>query len=242
MAMAPIAPFSGTDREIWNRLPGESEEAFGAWVLYRDMEPPRSLRRVGEELGKSETLMERWSSRWRWVRRLEAYLQDREQRRLIELEKTIRQTKERHIGIAKMLQAKALERLQTIDTSHLSPNAVVRFLDLAVEIERKSLDLDNGPIKQVTETNTTAFSLSETRDLRSDLQERIQQLSPVSRDLIRQLSIKHLQLLKLHAEIHSDHGDAIPSLSAAAPDRSAEDQPAGDGGSEPPAGQHSVTE
>jgi hypothetical protein len=175
----------------------------------------------------------RWSRRWRWQRRLEAYLQDREQRRLRELEQTIRQTRERHIGIAKMLQAKALERLQTVDVRLLSLGDVVRFLDLAVEVERKSLDLDTVSVTKVNQTTITEFSLSESRDLQSDLRERVQQLAPVSRDLIRQLSMKTLRLLKLQAEIHDD-GPAItiPSGSAGAPD--AEGQPTADRGDEPP--------
>jgi hypothetical protein len=56
---APVA--LKTDREPWERQPGESEQAFGAWTQYMLMDPPRSLRRVGQELGKSHQLLDRWS-------------------------------------------------------------------------------------------------------------------------------------------------------------------------------------
>ena len=71
---------------IWQRQKGESEQAYEAFSLYRDLPHgaaisgkqslgpmPRSGVRVGQELGKSATLLERWSSRWQWVHRAEAY-------------------------------------------------------------------------------------------------------------------------------------------------------------------------
>lgn len=57
----------------FDRQPGESEQAFTAFRTYLDLGPRRSLATVGRELGKSKAMMERWSSRWSWVARVEAY-------------------------------------------------------------------------------------------------------------------------------------------------------------------------
>jgi virulence-associated protein VagC len=51
----------------------ESEEAYSAFLAYRDMPAPRSLIRVGQELGKSGGLCERWSSRHGWAERCRAW-------------------------------------------------------------------------------------------------------------------------------------------------------------------------
>jgi CRP-like cAMP-binding protein len=57
----------------WDRQPRETEPAYEAFLAYRDLGSGRSLAKVGAGLGKSEALMERWSSRWGWVERARAY-------------------------------------------------------------------------------------------------------------------------------------------------------------------------
>jgi hypothetical protein len=57
----------------WDRDSGEGEEAWAAFLTYRDMGPDRTLDAVGRRLGKSKVICERWSSRWKWVARCEAW-------------------------------------------------------------------------------------------------------------------------------------------------------------------------
>src|SRR5438874_6587799 len=66
------------DREPWERQPGESAEAFEAFKLYRDGGPKRSRRKVAERLSKSQALMSRWQSRYRWRERVDAYDRERD--------------------------------------------------------------------------------------------------------------------------------------------------------------------
>ena len=56
----------------WERQEGESARAYEAFSLYRDMGASRSLAKVGQMLGKSRALMERWSVQHGWVDRVEA--------------------------------------------------------------------------------------------------------------------------------------------------------------------------
>lgn len=58
---------------LWDRQPGESEQAYYAFQLYRDQETPRGYSRVVSELGKSKTLIHRWGSRWFWRDRTRAW-------------------------------------------------------------------------------------------------------------------------------------------------------------------------
>src|SRR5438445_221547 len=52
------------------RLPKETAKAFDAFLAYAKMGPQkRSLAAVGQALGKSTTLIEKWSSRHDWVKR-----------------------------------------------------------------------------------------------------------------------------------------------------------------------------
>ncbi len=56
----------------WERQEAESSRAYEAFSLYRDMGSGRSLAKVGQSLGKSVKLMERWSVEHSWVDRVEA--------------------------------------------------------------------------------------------------------------------------------------------------------------------------
>ena len=76
-----------------------------------------------------------------------------------------------------MMQGKAIERLREIDPKQLSPDSVVKFLDLAVTMERKSLDIE-VPVKQVSTTHITELTVHEARELRSPLQDRSQRGLP----------------------------------------------------------------
>lgn len=53
----------------WTRQKGESAEAHYAFEIYLDQDAPRGTARVVSELGKSKTLIHRWSSRWAWRER-----------------------------------------------------------------------------------------------------------------------------------------------------------------------------
>ncbi len=57
----------------WERRDGESAQAFEAFQNYRDMGADRSLVNVARKLGKSATLMSRWSSKFEWVERAERW-------------------------------------------------------------------------------------------------------------------------------------------------------------------------
>lgn len=59
----------------FEQQPKESARAFAAFSLYLSMGPERSLAAVGRKLGKSEGLIERWSSKFDWPARVAAHAQ-----------------------------------------------------------------------------------------------------------------------------------------------------------------------
>jgi hypothetical protein len=61
------------DVKPWDRQPGETGPAYEAFVTYRDLGYARSTASVAQKLGKSKTLMDRWSGLWNWVERTEAW-------------------------------------------------------------------------------------------------------------------------------------------------------------------------
>ena len=93
----------------WERQEGESARAYEAFCLYRDLGPERSLAKVGQELGKSVSLMERWSSEHDWVDRVKA-LEARDQMLKHDaVEEHLREKAEDHARRETRLREKALE-------------------------------------------------------------------------------------------------------------------------------------
>lgn len=57
----------------WEPQKGESPPAYQAFAEYRDLGEARSLESVARLLSKSSQLLKRWSARWKWVERSQAY-------------------------------------------------------------------------------------------------------------------------------------------------------------------------
>lgn len=56
----------------FEQQPKESAKAFEAFSMYLNMGPERSLAAVGQKVGKSKSLLERWSAKFDWPGRVQA--------------------------------------------------------------------------------------------------------------------------------------------------------------------------
>jgi hypothetical protein len=86
--------------------------------------------------------LNRIARRNKWVERAGRW--DAEQDRItsIRLQDLREEMAKRHATAAQMLMKKALERLETLDITSISPHALVLMLDTAARIERASLGLE----------------------------------------------------------------------------------------------------
>lgn len=172
MAEAPVEP--------WERQSGESTQAFEAFAAYRDLGAARSVAKVARELGKSTTLLFRWSKQYAWVMRATAY--DREQDRvfLAEQRQARRDIARRHARVAQAFLGKAVARLQGLDPRELTPAELLRYFQVAAEIERRAAGEE--PVGASTEdvadgTDVAALSDEDRRNrmkqLRRELERRL---------------------------------------------------------------------
>jgi len=58
---------------VFDQQPRESDKAFAAFKTYLELGAERSLALVATKLGKSTTLMERWSRKFDWPARVQAH-------------------------------------------------------------------------------------------------------------------------------------------------------------------------
>lgn len=131
MSRANIPP------EPWERQVGESGKAFEAFAIYRDMSN-RSCRKVAEQLGKSNGLIERWSRNHDWQKRVAAW--DAEQDRIARQSQIdeIKKMRRRHADLASAMLVKAARALQRIPEDEIKAGDVSRMVDTAAKLERIS--------------------------------------------------------------------------------------------------------
>lgn len=131
----------------WERQPGESAKAYEAFSEYRDMGTSRSLAKVGQKLGKSKTMMDKWSKKHSWVNRAEQW--DLEEDRLIRtaLTKDIGAMRKRHADVARAMLLKAARALQKIPDDEIKASDISRMVDVASKLER----ISKGDVGEVVE-------------------------------------------------------------------------------------------
>lgn len=135
----------------WERQPDETPKQYEAFCVYRDMGTNRTLEKVGQHLGKSATLMERWSSKNQWVNRVTAWDDERER---IEREtaqkqqlEDIKKMRKRHAAIATQMIVKASMALQQIPPEEVKAADISRMVDVASKLER----ISRGDVGDVVE-------------------------------------------------------------------------------------------
>ncbi|MBQ5659309.1 MAG: hypothetical protein IIV02_07305 [Peptococcaceae bacterium] len=122
----------------WERQPDESDVAFEAFCVYRDMGTERSLRSVAEKLNKSSQLMGRWSGKFSWVDRVSAWEDEQDRILCQEQIKDIKKMRQRHADLAMEMLAKALEGIQYLHPEELNAVSISRLVEVASKLEQKS--------------------------------------------------------------------------------------------------------
>lgn len=132
---------------VWDKQPNEGPKPYEAFCVYRDMkynseDKNRSIARVAMKLGKSEGLMERWSSKYDWVNRVDVYDQEmeRKERELSEKERLdeVKKMRRRHAQLARKALEKVSDALDAVDTEQMSNADISRMMDVASKLERIS--------------------------------------------------------------------------------------------------------
>jgi hypothetical protein len=128
----------------WEQQAKESARAFGAFCLYRDLGPRRSLRAAaaafyGRTAAALERQVDKWSRAYSWVERASAWDRHLDAEARSAQEEARREMVERHVREARALQAKALERLRALCPEELGPADVLRYFIEATKLERLAL-------------------------------------------------------------------------------------------------------
>ena len=148
----------------WERQKGESAQAFEAFSIYLGMGAERSTRAVAQKLGKSASLIQRWSREKEWQERIRAYDNDIEKQARKKAVASRKDMVDRHIGIAMQLQKKALQALKELSVENMTPKDIKEYIKMATDLERLNRTLeeesaegkDDGPA-QLADTIIAAY-------------------------------------------------------------------------------------
>lgn len=149
----------------WERQENESQEQYDLFCIYRDMkaqsvDKKRTLERVQEQCGKSESWITKLSSRFNWKERAEAW--DAELDRIAleetkkEMLKEIRQMRKRQAEAGKFMQIKAIKALSRIPEEEIKPGDISRLVDIGSKLER----LARGDVGDVIEERNGGEAVS----------------------------------------------------------------------------------
>lgn len=143
--------------QTWERQENETEQAFEAFCLYREI---RSCAKVAGQLGKSVQLMQRWSGEWQWVSRCRDYDNALQGAEFEERRAQIKAMQKKHLQTADTLQTKALEAIGKLDMEELSPKVLLEYLKLGVELERRTNyeQMADSEIKQEYQAEGIGFN------------------------------------------------------------------------------------
>jgi hypothetical protein len=129
-----------TPTASYDRLDAESDPAWEAFSLYRELPPrDRSQAEVAKRLRKSKQLIGRWASRYAWLIRAAAYDRHMDhlwQQEVVHRRRTIA---ERDLGVAGLMLNKVVQRLQSIDANTLTARDLATWVTVATQVARLAL-------------------------------------------------------------------------------------------------------
>lgn len=129
---------------LWDKREDESAKAYEWFCRYRDMGPGRSHDKLHQKYSEStskKSVTLRWSRKYAWVERAEAYDAYLESIKRESNEERARKTAEEHIGVADRVMEFALRKLALLEDAEVKPNDVKGLIELSVKMKRDALGM-----------------------------------------------------------------------------------------------------
>ena len=126
--------------KIWDRQRGETDKAFAAWLLYRDLPAPRavdlSATAAGAAISARRPTWIGWARRFAWRERAAGW--DAEVDRSV-LDRTVNTRVERMeawAGVLDEARALVVQRLATMSADELTPADLPRYIQACARLEQ----------------------------------------------------------------------------------------------------------
>lgn len=131
------------EKKLWERLNGESEQAYSAFKIFLQMES-RTISAVGKKCGKSRNLIDRWAKKYFWRERADAWdnslLEEERKTRIKNRAKAVA----RQENLGKLLQQKAAEILQNANTKKGSFYAATQMIEIGCKLINEAYEFEKA--------------------------------------------------------------------------------------------------
>ena len=136
--------------ESWERLPGETGDAYTAFCSFRDYGPERNMRKAAEAeyAGEGASMIEKRYKQWRqwavknqWAKRAADYDRYIEKLKQEELRKTIEAQGEMHRAVTGKMLEVVKKKLDTMNPAELSQGNLTEWVQTAIKAEREGAGL-----------------------------------------------------------------------------------------------------
>lgn len=137
---------------LWDRMPNETMQCYARFLLYRDQ--PTGQRSL-KTLGIAKSLASRWSSKWQWVKRVQAW-----DDYLIALnaDLTIAQAlsvRARAIKFGKVAVDKAVMAIEQLPVKRVSSRDAIELAQAGDKLARTALGLGDNAAPASAATNVS---------------------------------------------------------------------------------------
>jgi hypothetical protein len=173
----------------WDQLPDESDVAFAAFDHYLKTDRhERSMSKTARDIGKARSQIGEWSSRHRWVSRVQAHDADVEARAMLGLVDRQVEARGRHSDYARLLMMRVGQHLQPggPDLSPVDLRNLGGALEAAARVEGRALQFSDS-IQILPGTGVPGMGLSE-GDL-SDPEIREARLVAIAKEIERRMKL-----------------------------------------------------
>ena len=156
-AKAQMLPY-----ESWEKLAGESDEAFAAFCAFRDFGTDRNIRKAVESIVKNKVIQDKryrvwrnYAAKFRWAERAADYDRYIAGLKQTEIRKTIEAQGEKHRQVTGKMLDVVIKKLDLMNPADLSQGTLTEWVQVAVKSEREAAGLiaPNGKTEAKSETS-----------------------------------------------------------------------------------------
>ena len=138
-AIREVMPF-----ESWERIPGETAQAYQAFCVFRDYGVGRNIRRSMESAevpSRRYNVWRNWSTRFQWAKRAADYDLHLDRLRRAERAKSIEAREAAYRAATEKMLAVVSKRLDLMDPAELAQSNILDWMKGSINLEREVLGL-----------------------------------------------------------------------------------------------------
>ena len=128
---------------LWEQQPGESNEEYELWVVYRDLWPDvrPTVSKVSKATDTPVGTVQRAYTMWTWGARLQAWIREVTAERTAETRRAKQAMVEDHIKLGEVMREKMLLAVQSLDPYDVTPSELVSLLKETQRLESTSREM-----------------------------------------------------------------------------------------------------